>query len=443
MHPNPRKAMNKETSPMDRQFSIFRCKNIKEVHSKIFNELDKRADVLPRSNSANIFLKLNLNSNMNSLTGNTTDLRIIASVVEFLKDRGYKNITLGDGTSSGFYRNKINMFSRLKVDELAKKYGVATLDLNYAPSKEIDFENGDTVRVARICFETDFFINLPKVKMHFEAMMSVCLKNMVGCLVGLWDKQKTHSSLFKNILNLNKYIKPDLHIVDGLIGMEGNGPSSGTPIKLDFIAMGSNPYLLDMVCAKIACVDYKDVPCLALAEETGIITPEYNEFIDTIDLKPFQKEMKRPNPNFLVSLVNDQRWQRHLIRLRLAPGISDLFKLNIVGKALNATGLRQDVFLKEDTKCQGLNLLPEKCTDCKVCADYCPAGLDLPRQIGERESGCLYCMYCFLICPEKAVEFEGELGFMTEQLRQYDQITRDLSKEEGHEPQAIQPDQST
>lgn len=75
--------------------------------------------MLPPDSGAKIVLKPNLTRNMSALTGNTTDLRILSGIITFLKDKGYSNITIGEGTNSGFYRNRIGVIARLKVDALA------------------------------------------------------------------------------------------------------------------------------------------------------------------------------------------------------------------------------------------------------------------------------------------------------------------------------------
>src|SRR3989338_5897559 len=133
--------------------SLRNSNSNKEIKEAITCELE--AIKLPDSKKASILIKPNLNSYMNALTGNTTDLRILVAVIEFLKDAGYGNITIGEGTSSGFYREKINIFSRLMVDKVAKKYDVNILDFNHAPTTEIEFEHNTKAKIAKICLEAD------------------------------------------------------------------------------------------------------------------------------------------------------------------------------------------------------------------------------------------------------------------------------------------------
>src|SRR4030043_2201228 len=264
---------------MDKRFSVFRCGGINEIKKKLSENLEKYSDILPADKDAFILLKPNLNSNMNALTGNITDLRLLAAMIEILIGKGYKNITIGEGTNSGYYRNNISVISRLKVDKLAKYYGVKVKDLNYSEPVYVDFEKGVKAGVAKEFFEADFIINMPKLKTHFEAGMSICLKNLMGCLVGQEHKKKTHQSLAANILNINKKIKPHLHIVDALVSMEGLGPTRGTPVKTDMVFVGTCPYLIDLICAKFASFDDKNIGTLVEAHRREIIGHQYYNFV--------------------------------------------------------------------------------------------------------------------------------------------------------------------
>jgi len=404
--------------------SIRKCYSNIEIRKEIKEELSQRGDSLPQNKDAKILIKPNLNSNMNALTGNTTDLRLIAAVLEFLKDSGYSNITIGEGTNSGFYRRGIGVISRLKVDRLAKKYGARTYDLNYDSRIEIEFENGVKAEVSDICINNDFFINIPKLKMHYETEMTVCLKSLIGCLVGMENKRKTHSSLIKNIYNLNKFIKPDLHIVDAIIAMEGTGPTTGTPIHCGYIIAGKNPFLLDLACAMIAGVPYIEVPVLKLAEEKGDIPRSFHEYLYEIEIDRYIKRFKRPEINLLTALVSHKRLQKYFLMIRHAPIIKTIFGTSLANRIMFATGLTQEIFIEEDRDENKLHLDESKCKGEGKCRIYCPMGLNLPEELNHPD--CINCLYCFCICPSRAIEIEGDLCFFSEQLKQYDTIVRSL-----------------
>lgn len=410
------------------RLDIIKTNSTKEIKEKLFLVLETYKEILPVSNTASILIKPNLNANMNALTGNTTDLRLLASAIEYLKSRGYKNIAIGEGTNSGYYRNNISVISRLKVEELAKYYGIKVKDLNYSEPVYINFEDGVKAGIAKECLESGFVINMPKLKTHFEAGMSVCLKNLMGCLVGQTNKKKTHKSLARNILHINENIKPNLHIVDGLIAMEGLGPTRGKPKKMGIIILGTNPCLIDLLCAKIANFDHRLITTLKLAEDKGIITKDYHEFIQSQDITGLIKEFEKPKANFFASFIHSPKRQKYFLAVRNTRFFSYLASTQLFGKLLFLSGLRQDNFIKEEMSFEGLTFHIGRCIKgCTKCTDYCPVGLKLPDEFENKYNNCIGCLYCFLVCPAKAVEFKGKLGFMAEQLRQYDDITRKVT----------------
>ena len=366
---------------------------------------------------------------MNALTGNTTDLRIIASLIQLLQGRGYKNITIGEGTNSGFYRNRIDVASRLMIKALAEKLGVRFKDLNYCKGSPIIFSNNKKAEVARDCLEADLFINLPKLKMHHEVGVSVCLKNMMGCLVGQENKKKTHLSLARNIIHLNKYLKPHLHIVDGLIAMEGNGPSAGTPVRMDTIIAGTDPYLIDMVCAEIVGMNYKQVTYLKAAEEMGFITEEHKKALKKLDMVAFKKDLLKPDVSLALKVVCNPHLQKHFQALRHAPGIYSLCNTKLAGDLFVKLGIRQENFIEEEMDIKKIVFLKNKCqSNCNKCRVYCPMGLDVPKVLSAQDySSCIKCLYCYMVCPSSALELEGSFGFLKAQIEKYDPLIRKIA----------------
>lgn len=400
--------------------------SVKEIKENVSSSLEKYRDILPASCSANIFIKPNLNANMNALTGNTTDLRLLAAVIEYLKEKGYSNISVGEGTNSGYYRSGISVISRLKIDEITKYYGVKVVDLNYSEPVFIDFEDGVRAGVAKEVIETDFLINMPKIKTHFEAGMSVCMKNLMGCLVGQENKKKTHKNLAVNILNINKRLKPDLHIVDGLIAMEGLGPTRGYPKRSGMIIIGNDPYIIDLLCARLAKFDYRLVTTLKAAEDKGIITGQHHEYVQGLAVNDLISEFEKPKANMFASFIHSPKRQKYFLAVRNTKFFTYLASTAFFGKLLFLSGLRQDNFIEEEMQFEGLNFNTSKCASgCFRCRDYCPIELDLPEKYDDKK--CIECLYCFLVCPSNAIEFKGTLGFMAEQLKQYDSITRKVT----------------
>ncbi|MBI5740231.1 MAG: DUF362 domain-containing protein [Nitrospirae bacterium] len=407
---------------MSFQVDIIKAGSAREIKEKILPVLDGHKGIFPQSRTARILIKPNLNANMNALTGNTTDLRLLAAVIEYLKNKGYDNISIGEGTNSGYYRSNISVIARLKVDALARYYGVKVVDLNYSEPVYIDFEDGIKAGVAREVVEAEFLINMPKLKTHFEAGMSVCLKNLMGCLVGQQNKKKTHQSLAANILNINKRIKPHIHIVDALLSMEGLGPTRGIPINTGTVIIGKDPYLIDLLCARLASFDYRKVRTLVEAEKRGIINNDYKKFTDGFKLEK-KYHFKPPEAGPLATFIHSPKRQKYFLAVRNTKFFTYMASTKWFGHLLFLSGLRQDNFIKEEMKFEGLNFNMSRCIGgCTRCRDYCPVELDLPKKFDDKK--CIECLYCFLVCPSVAIEFRGSLGFMAEQMRQYDEITR-------------------
>lgn len=407
---------------------IQKAASLRDIHISVEQIFDGFRQILPTSPDARILLKPNLNANMNALTGNTTDLRLIAAVIAFLKDAGYRRITIGEGTNSGYYRNRISVISRLKVDRLARHFGVGVRDLNEDRPHSIRFEKGIQAGVAETCFHSDFLINLPKIKTHFEVGMSVCSKNLMGCLVGQENKKKTHQDLARNIIHLNRQLKPHLHIIDGLIAMEGLGPTRGKPLNMGLVMGGTDPYLLDLLCARLAGFDHRSILTLKIAESQSLIGPAHFTYLNSLDIDGFCRNFEPPKAHFPASFIHSPKRQKYFLAVRNTRFFSRLAATGLFGHLLFLTGLRQDNFIKEEMVLRRLTVQTDRCDPgCKKCQDYCPIGLNVPDALSQQDSRCIECLYCYLVCPKKAILFEGELGFMAEQVRQYDELTRKIA----------------
>lgn len=101
----------------------------------------------------------------------------------------------------------------------------------------------------------DFVVSMPKLKTHHWAGVTLSLKNMFGIVPGHcygWPKNILHwAGISKSILDLNTTVRPDFAIVDGIVGMEGNGPTQGQPKASGVLVMGDDPVAVDATCARV------------------------------------------------------------------------------------------------------------------------------------------------------------------------------------------------
>jgi uncharacterized protein (DUF362 family) len=101
----------------------------------------------------------------------------------------------------------------------------------------------------------DFLVSMPKMKTHHWAGVTLSLKNMFGVVPGGcygWPKNVLHwAGIDQSILDINAAARPDFAIVDGIVGMEGNGPIQGTPKASGVLVLGNDPVAVDATCCRI------------------------------------------------------------------------------------------------------------------------------------------------------------------------------------------------
>ena len=391
------------------------CLTSTEVMSAVRQLLD--GVLLPPQFDALILIKPNLNNDLSALTGNATDLRLLVAVIEALQELGYTNIVIGDDPNIGIYRKGIDVFKRLAVTALAQLYDVHLVDLNHQPSTTVEFTTGP-VRVAKICLEADFMINLPKLKTHAEAGMSLAVKNLMGCVVGK-DKRLMHADLAANLVDLNEVIKPDLHIADALVAMEGNGPGDGWPRRTDTLLAGTDAFRLDLIAARLFGLVRKRIPYLTTALRRGHLTVEDLAAADAlqsiVSLEP------PPNRGRLTRTMD------HPVFHRFKDLTRPLHEQEWVRRLLYWMGIMQDVYQSAEAAILSLHLDHGLCDSCGCCLDYCPLALPITASgFDFNSSRCIKCLYCVYVCPREAILIEGEQGYLRRHLAKYGQAMQQL-----------------
>lgn len=369
---------------------------------------------LPSGANACILLKPNLNNDLTALTGNSTDLRLLRVVVEDLKSRGYRSLTIGDGPNFGIRRLGINVFKRLGVDRLAALYGVEIIDFNYDRTHAVELVKDKRTGLAETSLNADYIINLPKIKTHAEAGMSLACKNLVGCNVGV-NKKRVHDDLPCAIVKLNQLIKPNLHIVDGLVAMEGNGPGDGVPRELGLLFAGRDPFLLDAVVSQLVGIEPERLPHLCVARNDGLISD--GDWGAVCELSPLVHLLPPPPPRLITRVLtrNSLTWFRDLVRPLFAskPVLTWLHRLRII----------QDVYGADDGRVtlhrSAGGALEEGLARAGA---YCPMELDEAEIAADPPPArCVGCLYCYWV-GAGAIQLEGELGYLDTHIRRFGDV---------------------
>jgi len=200
-------------------------------------------------------------------TGITTDSRVIEGVVRFLKERGVKDVRIGEGSG---YADTFEAFRVAGVDKVAEKWNVGLIDLNEDEVVEVSPSNPlalKRVKIAKTALESTL-ISVPKLKLHRITGVTLSLKNMMGTIS---RKGSMHSHLSKNIADLASIVKPSIAVIDGIIAGEGH-ETSENPIEMNLVIAGTDPVAVDAVGAAVMGVSPKDIKHLRLAEEKGLGT---------------------------------------------------------------------------------------------------------------------------------------------------------------------------
>jgi uncharacterized protein (DUF362 family) len=121
----------------------------------------------------------------------------------------------------------------------------------------------------RTVLGADLVVSMPKLKTHHWAGVTLSLKNMFGTVPGScygWPKNVLHWAGIDNaILDINAAVKPDFAIVDGIVGMEGNGPIQGTPKACGALIFGDDPVAVDATCCRVMGLMPERIKYLAAA----------------------------------------------------------------------------------------------------------------------------------------------------------------------------------
>ena len=382
----------------------------RSVRARIAEIFETLGDRLPPAGEP-VVVKPNLNNDLPPLSGNATDLRVLAALLAILKDRGHGAITLADGSNVGMERRGIDGFRRLRVDRLARHYGARTVDLNRSEGREVALATGPT-QVARLVLDAPFLIAVPKIKTHAEAGLSLSMKLWVGSVVAQ-HKRDVHVDLARNIAALGRAIRPHLILLDGLVGMEGNGPGDGSPFRMETLMASRHGGLLDVAAARVVDLPVARVPALVRAIEAGDIAADLPERVAAAI--PARRAIDPAPPRGVLAPLSEHRLLRPL-KLAVRPFVDH----PAVSGTAYRLGVIQDRYSAEDDEVTSFFRREGLCTRCGRCEEACPMSIPWER-IGAQEQGqrCISCLSCFWICPTNAIQTAGRRGFMEAHVQRY------------------------
>jgi uncharacterized protein (DUF362 family)/NAD-dependent dihydropyrimidine dehydrogenase PreA subunit len=290
----------------------------------------------------------------------TTHPVVIEELCKILKK--YKaEIYIGD--SSGMFIDTELAIKVSGISSLSKYAKIINFDKS---QKKIINIGKNKIPIPKI-IDDFYIINVPKMKTHGLTKITLCIKNIFGCIIGD-SKSNIHRIMLskkefaKFLLELNEKIKPQLNIIDGIIGLEGEGPgTSGIPIKSNLIISSRNPAAADIITSEIMGFDYKDI---------------------------YTNRFSKIKKQEIEVLGNGQD-----------------IKLNFKKPTMHITSFFR--FLLPIFPLPRIKFHKNKCIKCLKCEKKCPVNAIkiLPMQTCNYKK-CINCLCCIEVCPNSAIYLE-------------------------------------
>lgn len=325
-----------------------------------------------------IAVKVNLVSGAPPEKAVTTHPALVAALTKLLIARG-ASVVVGDSPGGLFTPAFLQRVYRLSGYEMVKEAG-ATLNLDCA-TVDADFPQGAVLHqftYTKWLTDCDAIINFCKLKTHGMMGMTAAVKNLFGTIPGAMKPEyhfrfSNREDFAKMLTDLSCFFRPRLHLVDAVVAMEGNGPTSGKPRQLGLLLGSENPFALDEVCAQV--LGCSNVPTLEAARALGRV-PEFT--VTGGDPAAFRQE------DFV-----------------LPPLGSTLFRSVLPGKAGEAFGRIAQAALSPRPALTG-----KACVGCGKCAHICPA--KAITMVGGKpkihRKTCIRCFCCQEFCPKGALK---------------------------------------
>ncbi|MCR5135531.1 MAG: DUF362 domain-containing protein [Oscillospiraceae bacterium] len=339
-----------------------------------------------------IALKVNLVTALRPDAAATVHPSVVCALVKLLRERGAE-VVIGDGPGGIYSSSYLHIVYDICGMRQTEALG-AELNDDFSV-QEVDYP--DAVKAKQFPYtaflgKADAIIDLCKLKTHAMMGLTCAVKNFFGSIPGT-VKPEFHYKFpqatdFADVLvDLYEYSSPRLCICDAVIGMEGNGPTQGTPRKIGCLIASRNGHMLDAVAAGLIGLVPKDIPTLVAAERRGLLPA------DLSSLEVFGDPMQFSVPDF-----------------KTVPAQSSVF-FHVLGEGL--PGKIAD-FLAGRIMTPYPKLDPSSCIACGKCAQTCPAkAISMKKgkpKINRRI--CIHCFCCQEFCPKGAVKV-GRTWIMT------------------------------
>jgi uncharacterized protein (DUF362 family) len=202
-----------------------------------------------------------------------TDVAVVAAALEAFRSLGAAAVGIGEGP--GHRRDTYAIAEMTRYRGEIPKFDALFTDLNRDDVSPVQgFADRGEIYLPNTALRADLIVSLAKMKTHHWAGATLSMKNFFGLVPGSvygWPKNELHQvGIDESIVELNRIFRRTFAIVDGIVGMEGNGPVQGTPKQVGVLVMGSDLPSVDATCCRIMGIDPAKVDYLTIAAERGL-----------------------------------------------------------------------------------------------------------------------------------------------------------------------------
>ncbi len=347
---------------------------------------------------------------------------VIKGMLRILEENGYGKVTYGDSPGHG----SCETASR-RIGLEGDCYGA--VQANMEDEVLVPFPEGKTAKefyFAKGAVEADAVINLCKMKTHALERITGAVKNVYGLVCG-YHKAAGHvkypnASIFARMLaDIHRLVKPRLHIMDGIVAMEGNGPGSGTGIPMKVLLFSEDPVALDAVFCHLVHLDPEMVPTNVQGAAMGIGT--YSEKEIEILMADGGGQGGSLQGGGAESITAKE--QQAAMPCGAAQGVRIVPLDELVSRFGNPDfdvdrkGVKKTFLSRYSDMMTSFARRPvikkDLCVKCGICVEHCPVpgkAVDFRKGKGQPPvydySKCIRCYCCQEMCPQHAIVVQGQ-----------------------------------
>jgi uncharacterized protein (DUF362 family)/Pyruvate/2-oxoacid:ferredoxin oxidoreductase delta subunit len=353
---------------------------LEEIIEQQFCEFEAEKPIIKKGDT--VVIKPNLVIRRRPDEATTTHPEFVAAIIRAVKRRGATAV-IAESPGGPYTKAALrSIYADTGMTGIAEREGAQlNFDIGFEPVKSNAGHVVSSFDIISPIVHADAVISAAKLKTHGQMTYSGAVKNLFGSLPGLMKPEFHYRfpekpAFASMIVDLCETVSPTISFIDGIVGMEGNGPTGGSPKKLGLVFAGTNPHALDLVACSFIGFGPDKIPTLAEAARRGLCPADISELEVTGDgANSKQVKFKAPDS----------------ISLDFVSKLPKFLK-EPIGKVLTP----RPVIVKSG------------CIGCGKCAESCPQHT-IEIKNGKAEinySKCIKCYCCHEMCPKRTIKIK-------------------------------------